>query len=234
MKTTMQPLALQSNDRHAAPFHGRFAANIPVETLDHARDVALSLLRTFADRPSYVLGVTSALPGEGKTTISIGLAEVMATDFGLEVVLLDTNAERPWAPDEEEWTNRLGLSDWLSGECALQDALAHVHDRCSILPFGTQTISSRDVLQYLVKHDALAQLREQHSLIVLDLPDLMNPAAAALANLCDGLVLVIHAGSTSVDRVRDFLPILQNVTLHGAVLNRHRSSVPAAILRAFS
>jgi len=230
----MQPRNARADGHYAAPFHGRFAANIPIETLDHARDVALSLLRTFADRPSYVLGVTSAVPGEGKTTISLGLAEVMATDFGLNVALLDTHAERPWAPAKEEFTNPLGLSDWLSDECALPDAITHVHDRCSILPFGTQTISSRDVLQYMVKQDALAQLREQYSLIVLDLPDLMNPAAAALANLCDGLVLVIQASSTSMDRVRDFLPVLQNVTLHGAVLNRHKSSVPAAILRAFS
>lgn len=227
---------LSANDSGSTTLGGQFAARVPIETLDHARDIGLSLLRTFADRPSYVLGVTSALPREGKTTISLGLAEVMATDFGLEVVLLDCNAERPWTPempstDAESWN---GLSDWLSDECTVNEAIYQLHDKCSVIPFGTQSITSRDLLQYLVKSDAFSNLRERFSLVLVDLPDLANPAAPALANLCDGLVLVLRSGDTPVDIVREFLPLLANVTIHGVVLNRHRPAVPAAIRNMFS
>jgi Mrp family chromosome partitioning ATPase len=210
------------------------SSRLPVETLDHARDIGLSLLRTFADRPSYVLGTTSALPNEGKTTISTGLAEVMATDFGLEVVLVDAHPERSWSRADSIFGSRPGISDWLSNEGTLDDALVPVHDKCSVLPFGTQTLTSRDLLQYMVNHEALQQLRQRFSLIILDLPDMMNPAAAALANLSDGLVLVVRSGETPVDRVREFLPLLQNVTIHGVVLNRHRAAVPAALRQAFT
>ena len=211
-----------------------FSGHLPVETLDHARDIGLSLLRAFADRPSYILGVTSALRGEGKSTISMGLAEVMAADFGLESVLLDAHAERPWSRSDEKLAVHDGLSDWMSEECELSNALVSVHDKCSVLPFGLLPLTSRDLLQNLVKHDALQQLRERYSLVILDLPDLTNPAAAALANLCDGVVLVVQAGETPVQVVREFLPLLQNVTIHGVVLNRHRPATPEVIRRAFA
>lgn len=223
-----------STTRTASSFHGGFLNRIPIETLDHTRDIALLLLRSFVDRPSYVLGITSALRDEGKTTIGLGLAEVMATDFGVETVLLDMHAEHPWPSMAGEPMAKQGLSDWLSGECSLSDALVHIHDRCSVLPFGRQSLTSRDVLQYMVKVNAIRQLREQHGLILLDLPDLMNPAAGALADQCDGLCLVIRSGVTPVDSVTDVLPLLQNVTIHGAILNRHRSAVPAAIRSLFS
>ena len=216
------------------PPSGQFSSRIPTETLDHARDIGLSLLRTFVDRPSYVLGVTSALPGEGKTMISMALAEVMATDFGLEIILIDCHAERPWAPINDAETPPSGLSDWLSGESPLSDTLVHVHDKCTALPIGTQQMSSRDLLQYLVKAEPLLELREQYSLIMLDLPDLVNPAAAALANLCDGIVLAVRSGVTPADKVKEFLPLLENVAIHGVVLNRDQPKVPAFLRRAFS
>jgi Mrp family chromosome partitioning ATPase len=215
------------------PFNGQLSSRIPGETLDHARDIGLSLLRTFVDRPSYILGVTSAMPHEGKTTISMALADVMATDFGLDTVLLDCHAERPWAPVADPSADR-GLSDWLSGDSDLADALVHVHDKCTALPLGTQPISSRDLLQYLVKAEALLELRERFSLIMMDLPDLVNPAAAALANLCDGIVLVVRSGVTPVEKVKEFLPLLENVTIHGVVLNRDRPKTPGFLRRAFA
>jgi succinoglycan biosynthesis transport protein ExoP len=181
-----------------------------------------------------VLGVTSALPGEGKTTISTALAEVMATDFGLRVILLDSHAERPWPPMGDDQIILLGLSDWLSDKCSLADALIHVQDKCAMLPFGAELMSSRDLLQHLVKADALPQLRECYSLILLDLPDLINPAAAALANLCDGIMFVIHAGETSTDKFKEVIPLLQNVTIHGAVLNRYKSRIPTTLRRVFA
>jgi Mrp family chromosome partitioning ATPase len=218
----------------AIPLSSQLASRVPVEMLDHARDIGLTLLRSFVDRPSYILGVTSALPHEGKTTTGMALAEVMATDFGLDTILLDTHAERPWAPLNDVNEAPLGLTDWLAGDSSLSDTLVYVHDKCTVLPVGTEQMTSRDVLQYLVKSEPLLELRERYSLIILDLPDLVNPAAAALANLCDGIVLVVRSGVTPSDRVKEFLPLLESVTIHGVVLNRDKPKVPAFLRRMFA
>jgi Mrp family chromosome partitioning ATPase len=217
-----------------SPLEEGMAGPIPPKLLDHARRVGLSLLRTIMDRPGYVLGITSALPGEGKSAVSLGLAEVMAADFGLSVVLLDAHAERPWAPHDESFAARPGLSDWVSGEMSLDESRSEVHENYALLPFGQQAMSSRDMLQHMVRVDALQQLRDRHHLVIMDLPDLRNPAAAALANACDGIVLVIRAGVTPAESIGEYLPTLHNVVIHGVVLNQHRPAVPAAIQRLFA
>ncbi len=220
---------------HVVPLSSRTVVTVPAQALNHARNVGLTLLRTFADQPSYVLGITSAVLGEGKTTLSLALAEVMATDFGLNVVLLDTHAERPWPKGAtEEGDTPRGLSDWLCDECQFSDALVNLHEKCALLPYGLQRMTSRDLLQHLVRAEAIPMLRAQYSLILLDLPDLQNPAGAALANLCDGVVLTVRAGHTPTEAVREFIPALQNVMIHGVVLNRHRSAVPATIWKLFA
>ncbi len=224
-----------NGEQVSTPIRGSYvSAGVPVEILDHARKIAITLMRGFADKPTYVLGITSAVRGEGKTTISLALAEVMATDFGLNLVLLDTHAESSWSRVDAEIGKSPGLSDWLSGEASLQEALVSVHDKYARLPFGGQAISSRDLLQHLIRNEALAQLRQRFSLILVDLPDLANPSGSALANQCDGVVLVVRAGDTPVDVIREYLPELQNLTIHGTVLNQHTSAIPLAIRRTFS
>lgn len=212
---------------------GRNSFSTPSHMLDHGRDIAIPLLRSFVDRPSYVLGVTSAVPGEGKTTVSLSLAEIMAADFGVKVLFIDAHAERPWAQSQDDLAGRRGLSDWLSDETSLPEALLSVLDKCSALPFGQQKLTSRDLLQHLVKAETLPGLRQDYGLILLDLPDMTNPATPALANLCDGIILVARAGVTPADQVRAFLPLLKSVMVHGVVLNRRRSRVPALFRRLF-
>jgi succinoglycan biosynthesis transport protein ExoP len=209
-------------------------AHVSTQTLNHARTVGLALKQTLAEHPTYVLGIISAVPTEGKSTVSHGLAESMATDFARTVVLLDMHAERPAVlADMEAHARRSGLSNWARNECTLEDALIQ-HEPWAAMPCGTHAQTSRDLLHVLVRHAALTRLREQYDLVLLDLPDLTNPAGAALANLCDGLVLVVRAGKTSVDTVSAALPALQNVPIHGVVLNQQRPATPAVLRRLFA
>jgi Mrp family chromosome partitioning ATPase len=216
-------------------FDNQFPVHVRKEMLDHARRAGLSLRGMLADQPAYVLGVTSALRGEGKTTFSLALSEVMAADFGLNVLWLDAHAEQPLATmmANEDLPER-GLGDWLIEQCSLEQVGVTVHERRVLLPFGSCPMTSRDLLQYLVKMDAIRQLRSRYSLVLLDLPDLQNSAGAALANLCDGVVLMVRAGDTPVDVVRKLMPMLQNIEIHGVILNYHRSAIPARIRQLFT
>lgn len=216
-------------------FNDQFPIHVRKELLDHARNVGLSLRAALADESTYVLGVTSALRGEGKTTFSLALSEVMASDFGLDVLWLDTHAEQPLSTllASGDLPER-GLSEWLTQQCSFEDVIVTVDDRRVLLPFGSCTLTSRDVLQHLVKEDAIHQLRRRYQLILVDLPDLQNPAGAALASLCDGVVLMVRAGDTPLDIVRRLIPILDNVKVHGVILNHHRSAIPTRIRKFFS
>jgi hypothetical protein len=48
------------------------------------------------------------------------------------------------------------------------------------------------------------------------------------------VVLTVRAGDTPVDTVREFLPMLESVPIHGVILNQHRSAIPARIRQLFA
>jgi len=221
--------------KHNAPlFNKAVFEHVQAQALNHARTVALGLNKTLRDQPSYVLGITSAVPAEGKSTISRALAEVLATDFAHEVVLADLHAERPAVPiDATQRTARPGLNNWARYDQVLDDVLI-TNAGWMALACGTGALTSRDLLHTITRHGSLNRLRERFPVVLLDLPDLRNPAGAALANLCDGVVLVTRAGKTPADVVKSALPALRDVQVHGVVLNRQGSATPRLLRRLWA
>lgn len=207
---------------------------VPELALDHACSVALQLSATLREQPSYVLGITSAMPGEGKSTVSSALADVLATDFAHRVVLLDLHAERPTLPvDAALRISRPGISNWARNECMLDDVLIK-YQGWSGVACGTRVPTSRELLHSMTRYGVLHRLREHFPVVLVDLPDLGNSAGAALASLCDGVVLVARAGATPAHTIKAALAPLHALTLHGVVLNRYRSATPAIIRRMWA
>ena len=208
--------------------------HVPELALDHARSAALQLSAVLREHDSYVLGLTSAVPGEGKSTVSSALADVLAADFAHHVVLLDLHAERPSLPvDAALRISRPGISDWARNECTLDEVLIKYNGWAGVA-CGTRVPTSRDLLHMMTRYNVLSRLRERFNVVLVDLPDLGNSAGAALASLCDGVVLVARAGATPAHTIKAALAPLHAVTLHGVVLNRHRSATPGIIRRMWA
>ncbi len=221
--------------KHNTPsFNKAVTEHVGAQALNHARTVALRLNKTLRDQPSYVLGITSAVPGEGKSMVSRALAEELGTDFAHEVVLVDLHTERPSIPtDATQRTARPGLNNWARYDQGLDDVLI-TNAGWTALACGTGAPTSRDLLHSMTRHGTLDRLRERFPLVLLDLPDLRNPAGAALAALCDGVVLVTRAGKTPVDVVKAALPSLRDVQMHGVVLNRQQRATPRLLRRLWA
>ncbi|MCO5965394.1 AAA family ATPase [Sinorhizobium meliloti] len=174
-----------------------------------------------------VLGVVTAVPGEGATTIASNLAQLLASG-GRNVLLIDGNSQdcmltRCLAPDSE-----LGLVDVLKGKTTLgevvrQDPVTGLN----ILP--APVADPAPSIGHLFSSDAARRLlvaaREQYECIVIDLPALCRIDARAASLLVDAFILVIEAGKTSQDDVMDALGSSPEVRekLLGAVLNKVRT-----------
>src|ERR1700687_6292933 len=95
---------------HARPI------SLPAWFIDRCRQAYLSV--SFPG-PNRVLGITSALHGEGKTTVALGIATALAADTGEPTLLLECDLET----SSDEFfglTSGPGLSDWLEGEQTLR------------------------------------------------------------------------------------------------------------------
>lgn len=177
------------------------------------------LRRLRAELPEFrSVGVVSALPGEGRSTLAAGLATAWATAEGQPTALLDLSDSNPASGDPTQPTGATpGSGDPLQQLDWVLPGLALLRTR-SWLPPGT-TVTRGSVSQLL------GALEARRLAAVADLPA-MPPYGSAdqLAEAFDVVVLVVRAGSTPLDAVTmaaDALPGRPAV-----VLNRTRSAVP--------
>jgi polysaccharide biosynthesis transport protein len=177
-----------------------------------------------------VVGIISALPGEGKTTIATGFASFVAKS-GARTLLVDADLRNP------TMTRTLGYS----GIPGLLDMVADKSDFCDLvvtdsrfkfdfLPSSTQIkpTNSSDILNSPAMKDMLRRAKSDYDYILVDLPPVLPVVdVKAAAHLFDAFVLVVEWGSTSAEEILKAIntsPILSERLL-GAVLNKADEAV---------
>ena len=172
-----------------------------------------------------VIGITSTLPNEGKSTVATALAQSLALT-GSSVVLIDCDLRNPSISRSLTPNARVGVFDVLTGTVALQDAMWK--ETKTALSFLPQTLSTRVAhTSEMLGSDAMRrmfdQLRGSFSYVVADLPPLTPLIdVRAAAALIDCYVYVIEWARTREDIVEQSLDRATEVRdkLAGIVLNK--------------
>lgn len=174
--------------------------------------------------PGGALLVTSANPGEGKTTTAANLAVAMA-QAGKRVVLVDADLRRPSMHRLFNLSNDKGLSAlFLEDAPLLEDLLLPTSvPGLFVLPAGGPPPNPAEMLDSKRMNNLLSQLREQSDMVVLDSPPLLVVTdASILASRCSGALLVVDSGHTRTEAGRKVVEALSRsqVKVVGVVLNR--------------
>lgn len=174
-----------------------------------------------------VIGITSSIAGEGRTTIATALARTLATDLDRMVLLVDASFTVPSQAGKYTPGASAGLSAVLRGETTLTEVMHRVSEGYFVVPSGNTAADPARLLRQLSDHDPFQQVRVLGAVTILDLPPLLNHTYSSLAaSVTDALVLVIRAGVTPATAVRDAIQRVGDRPLQGAVLNGERSAVP--------
>ena len=163
---------------------------------------AYKLLRTklqfsFADdKNCRVIGLSSALSGEGKSLTSVNLAYSLA-QLNKKVILIDCDMRRPTLAEKLNIQKAPGLSSYLSGQSNLADLVQSyqvVNGICfDVVAAGQNPPNPIELLSSARMEKGLDQLRENYEYIILDLPPVGEVSdAMAVANLVDGMLLVVR------------------------------------------
>jgi capsular exopolysaccharide synthesis family protein len=175
------------------------------------------------DNPPRRIVVTSALPGEGKSTVAANLAGTLAAN-GAHVILVDGDLRRPTVAESTGVDGAVGLTDVLAGRLEITDALRRVRGvpNLLVLPAGTLPPNPSELAGSERMHKLLADLAK-HAIVIIDAPPLLAVTdGAVLTRAADGALIVVSAGHTSYDTVDDAVAVLEKIHGHvlGVVLNR--------------
>lgn len=197
------------------------------EAANSPRAEAVRKLRTnlrFVDvhEPARVIAVTSALQGEGKTTMACNTAIALA-EAGWRVLLIDADLRRPKVADYLGLDGGVGLTDVLVGDVQVGDVVQRWGDKSLlVLPSGSTPPNPSELLGSKAMADLLVALRESADIVVIDTAPLLAVTdGVVVAVQADGALLVTQQGRTSRGQVAAAARALSSVSVRllGCVLN---------------
>lgn len=174
-----------------------------------------------AERPIRTIAITSALPGEGKTTAAINLAIVTSMNVERRVLLIDCDLRGTKLHRSLGLQPEMGLAEVLTGQGTLEKAVQIVEGtELEVLPVLQLPPNPSELLASMAMRSLLKDAAARYDLIILDTPPTLSlPDAKTVSELCDGFVFVVRAGVTRQHDVQAALEILDRRRLLGLVLN---------------
>jgi succinoglycan biosynthesis transport protein ExoP len=167
------------------------------------RSLRTSILLSANPVPKNLL-ITSALPGEGKTTTTVNLGATLAS-LGSRVLIVDCDMRRPACHRATGVENKPGFVQCLTGHVKLAQAILPVPGVVNlwVIPCGPIPPNPAEVLSSPVAGDLLRRLRSEFDYVLVDSPPLLSVAdSRILSTLTDAVVLVVRGYETPYHVVR--------------------------------
>lgn len=195
--------------------------------LEHFRRIYLSMQSLSEHDTLPVIGITSAIAGEGRTTVATGIAAAMAADLESPVVLVEADLSHPGVHRVLGIAPQPGLCEYLRGESDLSTALRQISDRLFVLPAGDAHGEASRLIRQLAAGDLRSRLATSGAMMVLDLPPILSASYGVLASsMAESMAFVVRAGYTSDKQVEDALSRLDETMVRGLVLNGAQPQLP--------
>lgn len=194
---------------------------------DHVSQEAIRQMRTNLrfvniDNPPKSFVVTSAEPGEGKSTVSTSIARALA-DANQPVILIDADLRRPTIAKKFKLDSKVGLTQVLAGQVELAEAVRQFEDtQLFILPAGRIPPNPAELLGSDKMRQLIKELAQEFT-VVLDAPPVLPVTdAALLSTAVDGVVMVGSIGKTNKEHLAEATTSLKkvNARILGVVINR--------------
>ena len=186
------------------------------------RTVRTNLQFSSVDQDLQTMLLTSAGPGEGKSMTSANLAVVYAQQ-GKKVLLIDADLRKPTIHYTFRLDNLRGLSNALVGNMSLQEIVSPSDvGNLDLISCGPIPPNPSELLGSKRMKELVREARQAYDIIIFDTPPVLAVTdAQILANLCDGVVLVVRSKKTEFDAADKAIELLQsaNAKILGTILN---------------
>ncbi len=185
----------------------------------------------------FVVGVTSAVYGEGKTTVAMNLATTMAQNSEARVTLVDFNLRNWDLQTRLNLDGVTGLVDVLEGAEDDLNAIVQMTElpNLRIVPAGRAAANPARLVRSSRLVQVVGALKQMNDFIVMDMAPVLPVAdTKSLAKMLDGVVIVVRAGITPREIVGRAMEAVGPDKVLGVVLNGVGSAMPRWMQRYFS
>lgn len=201
--------------------------NFTIKEVPYAVEEALNRLRVnikFCGKNTKKIVITSSVPNEGKSTVSVRLWKLLA-EAGFPTVLVDADLRKSEIRQKYKVGEiKEGLNHFLSGLAEYEDVVYETNiPNAHVVPVTTLLENPSALLEDPRLGELLDRLAEDYRYVIIDTPPLDNISdGSLLASMSDGAVLVVRCAETSKMLVKQSLQQLDRVgcPVLGTVLNR--------------
>lgn len=210
--------------RNGNPYVGSSSFDEAIRTLRNT-----ILLSDFEGR-LHSIALTSATPGEGKTTLAAHLA-IAHADHGKKTLLVDGDLRRPSLHAKFALSPNQGLANVLTGDLPWQAAVLPIEGKAnlSLLPAGLGSHRAADLIGPRLSM-LLDEFDKEYDMVILDSPPLLGFAECLqMASAADGVLVVSRAAETKRRAVAEVIANLHRVRANviGVVLNQFAQDTSA-------
>ena len=174
-----------------------FGPNLNFATTEAYKLLRTNVMFSFVENgEGHVIGVTSAIQSEGKSSTACNLAYAMA-EAGSKVLLIGADLRKPSVASKLGIARSPGLTNVLVGKFTVQDALqiCELAPKLDILTAGDIPPNPSELLSSERMAELMQQLRKKYEYIIIDLPPVTVVSDAIAVSRClDGVIMVVRGG----------------------------------------
>jgi protein-tyrosine kinase len=195
------------------------------------KQLRTSVLRQLRQNGWNTFGVTSSVPGEGKTLTAINLSLQLAMETNQIVLLVDADLRRPSIHKYFGYEPEVGLGDYFLSEIPIAEMLIHPEIGNLFILTGNKPIrNSSEKLASPKMVSLIKELKAHYSsrlLVIFDLPPLLlSDDVIAFSPSLDALLFVVEDGKVSRNELARSAELLKDLPLLGTVLNKAKEKMP--------
>jgi Mrp family chromosome partitioning ATPase len=179
-----------------------------------------------------VLGISSAVKSEGKTTVAVQLAINVARNTYKKVALVDLSMRPGVLAKDLDLTGKGGIVPVLEGrDFRIPTLQMEGLDNLSLLPLGDIPKNPVKTAHSPALVEVMAAIREMFDLVIVDLPEVTSGYTLPLLHQTDGLLIVVASGVTPRRVVQAAIDMAGKQRVIGVILNRHKPAMPSWLRR---
>jgi protein-tyrosine kinase len=188
--------------------------------LEQYRKLAATLHHAQGERGIRVIMTASALPGEGKSLTAVNLALTLSESYHKRVLLVDADLRRPTVQRVFGLPAIGGLNEGLKLADDRAMAVTQISDRLFVLPAGRPEADPMSGLTSGRMRRLVTQSAAAFDWVIIDTPPVgLLPDASLLADIVDGVLLVVRAGKAPFSLVKRTVEAITHDRILGVVMN---------------